>query len=48
MSDFFLPKFGLSIKYRDRRKLGAYPKIVNIYELKVLFYFPNIKGRTVS
>jgi hypothetical protein len=46
--DFFLPKFGLSTKYKDRKKLGAYPKIVKIYELNDLWSLPKINGRTVN
>lgn len=48
MRDFFLPKLGLSIKYNDTIKLGAYPNIVRIYDVKFLFSLPKIKGKTVS
>ena len=30
MSDFLRPKLGLSIKYKDKKKLGASPKMVRM------------------
>lgn len=46
--DFLRPKFGLSTKYSDKKKLGASPKIVRMYELNDLCYFPKINGSTVN
>jgi hypothetical protein len=47
-NEFFLPKFYRSINITDKRKLGVYPKTVNVYDENDLLVFPNMNGKITN